>query len=341
MLDKTTVGVGVGVGVGAAAVMWAWRRFSSPWIPSKWEEVGEVGELTIYPIKSGLGVSVNQAEATEYGLARGTLEDRAFIAMTADDNRSVSGRQLPRMTMVWLKMDGDVVSMGADGYSSVTFDLSDVRKNHKVAETKVWDQQVKGIDCGEDAARLLTEVVTEGKTKLRLLYRGDVMNNRVARRLEYYNFPKILDTDRVFYAETCAYLIGCESSLQDLNSRLEVPVTMGNFRANIIVKGSKPSDEDDWAYVKIGKAVFRTVKPCQRCILTTVDPKTGTRHPKQEPLRTLRTFRALKEPAKLAKVWSTSPLMGISTGIDVTGTVAVGDKVLVARISQNPKLTIF
>ncbi|KAK8719781.1 hypothetical protein OTU49_013781, partial [Cherax quadricarinatus] len=200
---------------------------------------------------------------------------------------------------------------------------------------------VKGVDCGGDVAEFLTRVVSQGKTKLRLLYRGDVGKNRSARRYKYYNFPKIRNTDTMYYAEGCSYVVGTETSLQDLNSRLSEPVSMSRFRGNIVVKGSTPSDEDDWAYVKIGQVVLRKVKPCQRCLLTTVDPDKGEKHSQMEPLNTLRTFRLLKEPATLAKLWSASPVFGISMAIDVTGPVAVGDKVLVARTSKNPALTVF
>lgn len=43
----------------------------------RWEEVGEVAELVIFPLKSGCGVKVSQAEATPYGLAQGLLQDRS------------------------------------------------------------------------------------------------------------------------------------------------------------------------------------------------------------------------------------------------------------------------
>lgn len=46
--------------------------------------------------------------------------------------------------------------------------------------------------------------------------------------------------------------------------------------------------------VKIGDAVFRTTKPCERCVITTVDPSRGEFDGK-EPLRTLATFRMAKD----------------------------------------------
>ncbi|KAG7161339.1 Mitochondrial amidoxime reducing component 2-like 1 [Homarus americanus] len=198
-----------------------------------------------------------------------------------------------------------------------------------------------GVDCGDEVAEWLTKVLFNGETKVRLLFKGDVMQKRTARPLNYYNFPQYRPTDRAYYADTCGYMLATDSSLEDLNTRLSSPITMDSFRPNIVVKGSPAYDEDDWAFVKIGSAVFRTLKPCERCILTTVDPQTGKRHPNKEPQHTLRSYRLLSNPPQLAKAWSVKPLFGLNMVIDATGPIAVGDKVLVARLSTNPQLKIF
>lgn len=81
-----------------------------------------------------------------------------------------------------------------------------------------------------------------------------------------------------------------EASLAELNSRLEEPVTAQQFRMNFVVKGSTAFEEDKWDWVKIGDVILRNVKPCTRCIFTTVDPETGTKNPKVEPLKTLKRY---------------------------------------------------
>ena len=58
---------------------------------------------------------------------------------------------------------------------------------------------------------------------------------------------------------------------------------------NFVVKGAEVLEEDYWDWVKIGKTIFRNVKPCTRCIFTTVDPETGKKNPKVEPLKTLKS----------------------------------------------------
>ena len=43
--------------------------------------------------------------------------------------------------------------------------------------------------------------------------------------------------------------------------------------------------------IRIGDVEFRVVKPCSRCILTTIDPQTGERDANREPFATLNNYR--------------------------------------------------
>jgi uncharacterized protein YcbX len=66
---------------------------------------------------------------------------------------------------------------------------------------------------------------------------------------------------------------------------------MARFRPNLIVEGlCWPHDEDTWAKVDFGGVTFYGVKPCARCVMTTIDPATGKSG--KEPLRTLATYRS-------------------------------------------------
>ena len=66
---------------------------------------------------------------------------------------------------------------------------------------------------------------------------------------------------------------------------------MLRFRPNLVVEGSAPFAEDGWERIRIGELTFRVLKPCTRCILTTIDPQTGERSEDREPLTTLKTYR--------------------------------------------------
>src|SRR5690606_15602801 len=67
------------------------------------------------------------------------------------------------------------------------------------------------------------------------------------------------------------------------------PVSMDRFRPNLVVRGAGAHAEDGWRRVRIGGIEFHVVKPCARCVVTTVDPATGRKG--REPLRTLATYR--------------------------------------------------
>jgi uncharacterized protein YcbX len=84
-------------------------------------------------------------------------------------------------------------------------------------------------------------------------------------------------------------LIVGQASLDNLNNKLEEPTSMNRFRPNLVFTGGLPHDEDKWTEFKIGKNLFRGVKPCARCVLTTIDQETGFMG--KEPLATLSNYR--------------------------------------------------
>ncbi|MCV4776329.1 MOSC domain-containing protein [Escherichia coli] len=75
-----------------------------------------------------------------------------------------------------------------------------------------------------------------------------------------------------------------------MNKRLTEPVPMERFRPNLVFSGGEPFCEDNWSRIRIGEVVFRVVKPCERCVITTIDQNSG-KPSGPEPLRTLATFR--------------------------------------------------
>ena len=88
-----------------------------------------------------------------------------------------------------------------------------------------------------------------------------------------------------------------------------VSVPMNRFRANVVIggPGAPAFAEDAWDVVAFGgnpegdasrtdlgaSTTLRFVKPCARCVMTTVDQRTGARGgPEAEPLRTMRETRS-------------------------------------------------
>jgi uncharacterized protein YcbX len=87
-----------------------------------------------------------------------------------------------------------------------------------------------------------------------------------------------------------------------------------------VFTGGKPYEEDSWKDFSIGEINFTGVKNCARCVLTTVDPETGTKG--KEPLATLSQYRNMGNKI----------LFGQNAVARTTGTVRVNDPITVYPI---------
>lgn len=93
----------------------------------------------------------------------------------------------------------------------------------------------------------------------------------------------------VSMADGYPYLMISEASLSDLNKKLKHAVSMNRFRPNLVVSGFNAHEEDKHFALQIGAVNFKAVKPCARCVITTIDQSTLEKG--KEPLRTLSTYR--------------------------------------------------
>ena len=67
--QSTTLVIGVATVLLTVAVAWWHQKLQAKnKVPTKWRCVGEVSEMTIYPLKSGKGVVLKEAHCTELGL---------------------------------------------------------------------------------------------------------------------------------------------------------------------------------------------------------------------------------------------------------------------------------
>ncbi|XP_033210913.1 mitochondrial amidoxime reducing component 2 [Belonocnema kinseyi] len=315
----------VGAGTAGFFIWWWWTRRQKDQPPSRWRKVGDLSDLICFPVKSLGPVRMTEMECTPLGLKAGWLRDRTLMVIDLD-GQFVTGRQLPRMVQVSPSVSGSVLTLRAPGMMSVSIDLARVRgKSFRAA---VWGQAVHACDCGEEVARWLSRFLLQEDAGLRLVY---YPLERPSREVRTKNkaFPLTDTIDTGAYPDATSYTLLNEASIADLNNRLEEPVNPLNFRMNFVVKGAEVLEEDHWDWVKIGKIVFRNVKPCTRCIFTTVDPETGKKNPKVEPLKTLKKYRQITDP-ELRPYTGDSPVMGIHLGLrSSNATVRLGDPVYV------------
>lgn len=341
-MDRTRLAFATAAAVGAGTtiffIWWWWTKKQKSQSPTKWRKIGELSDIIVWPIKSLGAVRMTEMECTLLGLKSGWLRDRTLVVIDLE-GRFLTARQFPKMVNILPEYSGSVLTLRAPGMMSISIDLAQVRgKTFRIA---VWGQAVPGRDCGEEVARWLSRFLLQEDTGLRLVYYPLDRPVREVRKRNENFFPLRSSKDNGAYPDETSYSLINEASLTDLNSRLDEPVSTMNFRMNFTVKGATAYEEDKWDWVKIGDVIFRNVRPCTRCILTTVNPETGTKSPTIEPLKTLKSYRQITDP-QLRSAVGDSPVMGIHLGLrSSNGRVRLGDPVYVGipKEEVTPTLT--
>ncbi|WP_127792192.1 MOSC domain-containing protein [Agromyces sp. LHK192] len=147
-----------------------------------------------------------------------------------------------------------------------------------------------------------------------------------------------LPGDRVTLADAAPLLLASEASvaklnelaLQDAIDRGETdapPLVVERFRPNLVIDGDPraPFAEETWELVRIGGVRFRVLGPCDRCVMTTIDPE--TLETGKEPIRTLARHRR-RDGKTWFGIWLVPELE--ASDVDV---LDVGDPVEVLRES--------
>ena len=257
--------------------------------------------LHLYPLKSGAAFSVHHAEVDPIGL----VGDRRWM-LVDPRGRPLTQRELPRLARVHaIPAPAGGLEIVALGMPTLQLDVPGPEAS--VVHTKLHGRPAEGWLAAPDAADWLTDFL---ETTCRLLYVPPPLARPVAA-------PWGLEDDRTAFTDGFPFLLIGEGSLDALNDRIERPVPMDRFRPNLVVSGTEPFEEDGWQRVRIGNLDFRIVKPCPRCVVTTVDQATGVRDPAGEPLATLATFRKLD-----GKVW-----FGMNLIHEGAGQLRLGDPV--------------
>ena len=261
----------------------------------------KITELRVYPLKGARGVSVASARVQPRGLAG----DRRWM-LADDQGHFLQQRVLPQMAGLGARIVADgVLQVSADDHATLTVPVPSGSERLTVT---VWGDQVHAADAGSEAAGWFSTVLG---VPCRLVY----MDAAARRPVD----PKygLVDAD-VSFADTMPLLLASEASLADLNRRLPEAITMDRFRPNVVVDGRQPWAEDRWGRLRIGDVSFQATHPCKRCIVTTIDQRTGTPAADREPLRTLATFRRTDGGV----------LFGMNLAPRQAGTIRVGDPLI-------------
>lgn len=230
-----------------------------------------LSRLFIHPVKSMRGMGLSHAYADSSGLAF----DRIFM-VTETDGTFITARQFPQMVKFIPAPLHDGLHLTAPDGSSAMVRFSDFSIQQE--PTEVWGNHFTALIAPGRVNQWLSGFFNRS---VQLRWLGPALSRRVKRH----------DAVPLSFADGFPYLLANEASLRDLQNRCPASVSIEQFRPNLLVTGAAAWEEDTWKVVRIGEVIFDVVKPCSRCVLTTVSPERGQKHPSGEPLSTLQRFR--------------------------------------------------
>ncbi|MCB2408317.1 MOSC domain-containing protein [Hymenobacter lucidus] len=232
-----------------------------------------LSDLYIYPVKSLGGIRVTEAVVE----ARGLRHDRRWLIVD-ERNQFMTQRQTAEMALLKVLPAYNGFLLTHTGRPEllplyVPFEATPER----TLFVTIWDDMVFAWRGTPAADAWLTDAL--GRV-CRLVYMSDMVMRGTDGGAVAGN---------VSFADAYPFLVIGESSLQELNARLAQPVPMDRFRPNLVFSGGTPYEEETWRDFHIGGLPFQGVRPCGRCVVTTIDQETAQKS--AEPLRTLATYR--------------------------------------------------
>ncbi|MBC7883146.1 MAG: MOSC N-terminal beta barrel domain-containing protein [Anaerolineae bacterium] len=218
----------------------------------------KVSEIHIYPVKSCKGIALSSAWLD----ARGLRFDREWMIID-DHNRFMTQRNNPTMALIETALSNTGLRLTLPDSSFVDISLTLPPIDQRIVE--VWGDQCQAIDQGEAAAQFLSQFLEKPCRLVR-------MAATWVRTVDQNFAPPGSQTA---FSDGYPLLGISEASLADFNARLPQPVPMNRFRPNLVFSGSDAYAEDRWHTVRVGEIVFRGVKRCSRCRITSVNQSTG------------------------------------------------------------------
>jgi len=219
-----------------------------------------ISELNIYPVKSLAQISLQRSLLDRFGLHM----DRRWMLID-EHGKMLTQRQLPRMCLIQTQLNKQQLSLSASDMDT----LHVAPAMQTLYKVQIWNDHCDALDCGDEAAEWLSFFLNK---ECRLVY----FPEQEVRQVD----PNYAQAgDNTAFSDGFPLLLISQASLDDLNQRLETPVSMARFRPNIVISGCEAFAEDDWKTININHINFRIVKPCSRCVIPSIDIKTAQKQP--------------------------------------------------------------
>ena len=195
-----------------------------------------ISAINVYPIKSLRGSALEEALVCSYGLEH----DRRWM-LVDPAARMITQRECPRIATLTPSVEAGALRVTVPGHDDILVPLDATSWTNNEVVVDVWGHSYVGVAAAATINQALSEAI--GMQCQLLSIRADVFRTK----------------HDVAFHDDSPILIISESSLEELNQRLAVPLPMNRFRPNIVVRDASPFDEDGWQRIAIGDAAFRAI----------------------------------------------------------------------------------
>lgn len=232
-----------------------------------------IRSLHVYPVKSCAGIDVAAVQVDERGLAG----DRHWMVVD-ERGRFLTQRTHPALARVRVRTQpSGGTTLAWPGLPDLLLHVPAGTDRRRV---RIWQDDVDAAVADDAANAWISTVVG---TPAALVF-ADASTQRAPDPLWTGGTPA-----RVAFPDGFPVLVCSSSSLEALGRWMGEAPSMACFRPNVVIDGWPAWAEDELRELRCGEVTLRLVKPCTRCIVTRLDPRTG--EPGADPLPALRTHR--------------------------------------------------
>lgn len=230
-----------------------------------------IHSLHVHPVKSCRAMSIDVVRVT----TRGFCGDREF-AFVDEAGRVLTQRRHPRLATVDVAWDGATLTLGTSDRAAVVVDARDfsVEPMRAIVHGNAIDA-VRHRDTA--ASTWMTELLGTPATLVRCTSHATRSSDGGVR------WTTLTD------AEPISVL--ARASVDALNARLDAPVPIDRFRANVILDGVDAFFEDRVESLTSCTLTLESQRSIERCVMIQTDQRTGERG--VEPMRTLHETRSV------------------------------------------------
>lgn len=206
---------------------------------------------------------------------KGPQYDREWMLIDKNNN-FITQRVHPEMGQIGVELLSDKLVFTAKNQNPLKVPLNLYEGSN--IEIKIFGKSNQGIHLGAEYDKWFSQYLNK---EVRLV--------RSPKEETRFTSGRNGPVTPIKFPDGYPLLLTNEATLDELNAKLESPVTMDRFRANIVVTGAGANEEDSWESFNINGIPFLSVKACTRCVVIQLDQETGEK--RKDVSDTLSSYR--------------------------------------------------